>query len=166
MELIQHTINWAKGEILEAIIMGIFGALIVVCSLLLWKFGTTPNAKTLFIPLLIVGCIPLLSGISGVITNKNRIPEYEAAWQQDKQSFIMAEKERVEGFDAIFKYTYPGSLILVMGGAILFFLLGSPQWKAISLAMMVMGLMAYFIDHFAAERADIYLEHIKKALSG
>lgn len=45
-------------------------------------------------------------------------------------------------------------------GALLFFLFASPIWKAISLAMMTLGLMTYFIDHFAKERADIYLRYI------
>ncbi len=164
MELIQHTINWAKGEILEATIMGTIGFLILASALMFWKFGSTPYAKAMVIPLLVVGIIPLLAGISGVISNRNRIPDYEQAWQQDPQKFMLAEKERVEGFDEIFKYTYPGAIIFVISGAVLFFVLSSPTGKAISLALMVLGLMAYFIDHFAAERAQIYLEQIEKAL--
>lgn len=164
MEFIQHTLNWTKGEIAEAIIMGIFGALIVLCSILLWKWGNTPYAKSLVIPLLVVGAIPLIMGISGALSNKNRIPTFSKAWEQDQRQFILDEKERVEGFGEIFKYSYPAAIVLVIGGAILFFLLGSVHWKSISLAMMVLGLMAYFIDHFAAERAEIYLEHIQKAL--
>ena len=164
MELIQHTLNWVKGEIVEATIMAIFGAIIVACGVLCWTLGTTPHAKALTIPLLIVGCIPLFMGISGVITNKRSVPVYQAAWKQNQQQFILGEKARVEGFDQIFKYSYPAAIIFVIGGAILFFLLNSSHWKAISLAMMVMGLMAYFIDHFAAERAEIYLKHIEGAL--
>lgn len=164
MELIQHTLNWVKGEIVEATIMAIFGAIIVACGVLCWTLGTTPHAKALMIPLLIVGGIPLFMGGMGVVSNKKRIPEYKAAWQQDQHQFILAEKARVEGFDQIFKYSYPAAIIFVIGGAILFFLFNSSHWKAISLAMMVMGVMAYFIDHFAAERAEIYLKHIEGAL--
>lgn len=164
MELIQHTINWAKGEILEATIMAIFGVLIVICSLLFWKYGSTPYSKAMFVPLLVVGLIPFLTGISNVINNKNRISVYQEAWQQDSHEFILAEKERVEGFDEIFKYTYPFGFIMIVGGAVLFFLSRIPIWKAISIAMMVLGLMTYVIDHFAAERADIYLKYIEEAL--
>lgn len=164
MEFIQHSINWAKGETTEAIITGIAGLLIVISALLFWKFGNTPYAKALIIPLLIVGIIPFVSGISGVINNQKRIEVYQQAWQENPQQFIQDEKARVEGFDQIFKYTYPMAIILTIGGAILFFLLGSPAWKAISLAMMTMGLMTYFIDHFAAERADIYYKQIEKLL--
>lgn len=164
MEFIQHTTNWVNGEILEAVITIIIGLLIITSSVLFWKFGTTPYAKSLVIPLLIVGLIPFINGVFSVNTNKNRLLEYRQAWQENEQQFILSEKERVQGFDNIFKYSYPFAIIMVTGGAILFFLLKSPMGKAISLAMMTLGLMAYFIDHFAKERADIYLQHIEKRL--
>lgn len=149
---------------MEAITMAIFGALIIACSTLLWKYGTTPYSKALIIPMLVVGLIPLIMGISGAISNKNRVSVYEDSWRQNGQQFILDEKIRVQGFDKIFRYSYPAAIILTIGGAILFFLVSSPNWKAISLAMMTMGLMAYFIDHFAAERAEIYLKHIERTL--
>ena len=164
MEFIEHTINWAKGEIQEAIIMGIVGLLIIVSALLFWKFGNTPNAKALVLPLLVVGLLPFVNSFSGVNSNNKRIVEYTQQYMANPPAFIKAEKERVESFDEIFKYTYPMAIILTIGGAILFFLFGSPTWKAISLAMMSLGLMTYFIDHFAAERAEIYLQQINKAL--
>lgn len=164
MDLIEHTVHWAKGEITEAIAMAAFGAIIVTSAVLLWKLGGTPYSKALVVPLLVVGAIPLLMGISGAISNQNRLPEFRKAWEQNPEAFVQQEKTRVEGFDQIFKYSYPGAVILTVGGAVLFFLLASPQWKAVSLAVMTLGLMAYFIDHFAAERAAIYLKHIHKAL--
>jgi len=161
MELIQHTINWTKGEIEEALIMGIVGFLFVISALLFWKLGNTPNAKAMVLPLLIVGMIPLVAGVSGVYTNKKRMIEYTKQYHADPAAFIQSEKERVEAFDEIFKYSYPAAIILLIGGAILFFVFKSPNWKAVSLSLMLIGLMAYFIDHFVAERADKYLEEIK-----
>jgi hypothetical protein len=164
MEFIQHSINWAKGEIQEAVIMGIVGLIIIVSALLFWKYGNTPNAKAMLWPLLVVGLIPFIMSFSGVYSNKTRIVEYTTQYEANPKAFIQSEKERVESFDEIFKYSYPAAIIMVIGGAILFFVLKTPNWKAISLALMVMGLMAYFIDHFAAERADIYYKQIKKSL--
>lgn len=54
---------------------------------------------------------------------------------------------------------------MIIGGAILFFILKTSTGKAISLTMMCLGLMTYFIDHFAKERADMYLEYINSALN-
>ena len=165
MEFIQYTLNWIKGEIFESAIIAFVGLLIVISSMLFWKFGSTPYARSLVIPLLIAGLIPLVMGIAGIITNKNRIESYQVAWEQDSLKFILTEKERLENFDKIFKYSYPFAFIFVITGAMLFFLINSHHWKAISLTMMLLGLMAYFVDHFAAERAKRYLNHIKKALN-
>ena len=164
MEFIDNTINWVKGEIIEATIICVFGAIIVLSGLLFWKFGTTQHAKSLIIPLIFIGTIPLLNGVIGIINNKNRIPSYELHWKQNQEEFIKTEYKRVKGFDNIFKYTYPLAIILTIGGTILFFVLNSSNWKAISLAMMTLGLMTYYIDHFASERAEIYLEQIEKEL--
>lgn len=165
MDFIQHTTNWVNGEILEAIITAIFGALIILCSVFFWKFGTTPYGKALIIPLLIVGLIPLVNGIVSVQNNKSRLSIYEQSWKENEQQFILSEQKRVQSFDQIFKFTYPFGLIMIISGAILFFILKTPTGKAISLAMMCLGLMTYFIDHFAKERADMYLEHINSALN-
>ena len=160
MELIHHTLNWVKGEILEAKIMAIAGGVIIICAVLFWKFGNTPYAKSMVMPLLVVGAIPLLFGISGAISNQNSIKHYEAACKQNYEDFVQSEKARVESFEDIFKWSYPFAIIFTIGGAILFFIVYSPNWKAISLALMMLGLMAYIVDHFAAERADIYYKHI------
>ncbi|GAB3650916.1 hypothetical protein GCM10028791_18880 [Echinicola sediminis] len=164
MEFIQHIINWAKGEIQEAVIMGSVGLMIVVSALLFWKFGNTPNAKAMVWPLLTVGLIPLIMSFSGVYSNKTRIVEYTKQFNVNPKAFIASKKKRVEGFDEIFKYSYPAAIIMVIGGAILFFVFNSPHWKAISLSLMLLGLMVYFIDYFAAERAEKYLEQINKSI--
>jgi len=91
LDFIQYTIKWAKGEILESAITAI------------------------------VGLIPASMGIAGIITNNNRISEYQESWVHDNEDFVLSEKARVEGFDNIFKFSYPAAVILVIGGAILFF---------------------------------------------
>ncbi|PCE63784.1 hypothetical protein [Sediminicola luteus] len=164
MEFIQHSLNWVKGEITEAWIMAFFGALLICCSALLWRYGQTPYTKALVIPLLLVGLLPCLMGIYGALNNQKNIANYEKRWQDNKQQFVLEERERVQGFDEIFKYSYPAAFLLTIGGAILFFVLGTANGKAISLALMILGVMAYLIDYFAAERAAIYLEHIHSAL--
>ena len=163
MELIQHTENWVKGELIESIATGCVGLILLVATFLFWKYGSTPYARAMILPLLVVGIIPFVAGISGSYTNANRMTVYEQHWQADKKSFIASEKERVKGFDNIFKYTYPMAIIFTIGGALLFFAFGSLTIKSISLALILMGGMAYFIDHFAAQRASVYLAHIEKA---
>jgi hypothetical protein len=164
MSFIEHTVNWSKGEILESTITGIAGFLVLIAGILFWKFGDTANAKALILPLVIVGLLITATGTFGVISNKARIKTFQQEYEKSPTSFVQLEKKRVEGFDNIFKYSYPAAIILVIAGAILFFVFKSPNLKAISLALMIVGLFAYFIDFFAAERADIYYQEILKEI--
>lgn len=57
MNLIDYTTNWIKGELFEAKLIVAFGILTLIAGFLFWKTGTTPNAKALFIPFIMVGAI-------------------------------------------------------------------------------------------------------------
>jgi hypothetical protein len=69
MEFIQHTINWCKGEILEGSMVVLYGAVIVIVSILFRKIGATPFTKAMFIPLLVVGLLCIIVGGSLVVNN-------------------------------------------------------------------------------------------------
>ena len=165
MEFIQHAINWSKGEITESMINGIVGFILTICGLLFLKLGNTPNAKALVWPLISVGLLLGIAGTYGVYSNKNRMNEFKQQWNEKPKAFVETEKKRVEGFDEIFKYSYPGAIILVITGAVLFFVFKSSTAKAINLALMLIGIAAYFIDFFAAERAQIYYKEIVNEIS-
>jgi hypothetical protein len=57
MNFYQHTQKWYNGELFEGKMILFFGIIITIMSLLIWKYGTTPNAKSLIIPLLSVGLL-------------------------------------------------------------------------------------------------------------
>jgi hypothetical protein len=160
MEFIQHTTNWVKGETFEGTIIGSFGLLTVICSLLFWKFGETPNAKALIIPLAIVGIILLTITIGGTVSNSKRLLQYTEAFNKDKTEFVKSEKKRVEDFQYLYKMT----IIIASVGfaiAICFFLFtNKPIFKSIGLALIMLGLSGLIIDYFSKERADTYYKAI------
>ena len=160
MDFIQHTTNWVKGEIFEATIFGSFGLLTIIGSLLLWKFGETPNFKALIIPLAVVGVIFLATAISNIASNNKRLPQYTEAFNKDKAEFVKSEKKRVEDFQYLYKMTIIiASVCFVV--AICFFLFTiNPVLKAIGLALIIFGLTGLIIDYFSKERADNYYKAI------
>jgi hypothetical protein len=160
MEFIQHTTNWVKGEIFEGTIIGFFGLLTIICSLQLWKFGETPNSKALIIPLAIVGILFLTITIWGTASNNKRLLQYTEAFNKDKTEFVKSEKKRVEDFQYLYKMT----IIIASIGfaiAICFFLFTNNHiFKAIGLALIILGLAGLTIDYFSKERADKYYKAI------
>jgi hypothetical protein len=160
MEFIQKTTNWVKGEIFEGIIIGSFGLLTIICSLLLWKFGETPNAKAVIIPLAVVGILLLAIAIGGIANNNKRLHQYTEAFNKNKTEFVKSEKKRVEDFQYLYKIT----IIIASIGftiAICFFLFTNNHiLKAIAIALIIIGLSGLTIDYFSKERADMYYKAI------
>jgi len=165
MDFIHHTTNWVKGEIFEATIFGSFGLLTIICSLMFWKFGETPNSKAVIIPFAIVGVFFMATAISGIVSNNKRITEYTEAFEKDKKSFIVSEKKRVEDFQYLYKMTTiiaTFSFVLAIG----FFLFTDNYiLRAIGLALILFGLSGLIIDYFSKERADNYYKAITNSLS-
>ena len=72
MEFIQHTINWVRGEILESVVFGAFGFITLIISIVFWRFGKTPSAKGMIIPLLVIGLFYFIAGQS-IYTEINNV---------------------------------------------------------------------------------------------
>ena len=164
MEFIVHTLNWTKGEIFEGMIIGISGVVSLVCVWLFWKFGTTPNARALVIPLLIFGLLSTATGMSMIISNQNRLVQYEQSFRQDPAAFAKQEKQRVQGFQ--WMYTLAQilttlSFVIAIG---LIWFTSNPSAHAVAIALMMFALSLHTIDYFSKERANIYYEAILQEL--
>ena len=165
MEFIQYSVAWAKGEIFEASLIGSTGLLTVLLALVCHFAEQTPQVKAMFWPLLSVGFIFLLAGISGYFSNQNRIQLFEQAWQLDPLNFVTVEKARVEEFAGLYTFTLILSSTCFTGAITLFYLSNLPHLRAIGLALALVGLAGLVIDAFAKERADQYYKLITIELS-
>ena len=79
MEFIDYTLNWIKGEIFEGWMIALWGTLLLVLAAYFWKFGQAATIRDLIIPFLVVGLIWSITGVTGVIIQKQRIPRYQKA---------------------------------------------------------------------------------------
>ena len=159
MDFYQHTNNWLKGELFEGTIILISGITILVLSFLTWKIGTTPNAKSFALVLLVVGL--LFSGISfGFQANKKRVVAFEKQYKENPTTFIQQEKERVEGFQWMYKMSAIISGICFAVTFITFMYFENRIFLSIALGLMIIGGSLIVIDYFSKERATIYYQQI------
>lgn len=160
MDFIQHSINWVKGEIFEAMIYGSFGLLTIFCSLLFWIFGTTLNSKAVQIPFALVGIFFLVTAISGIVTNNKRLREYPSAYRLNKEEFVLSEKKRVESFQYLYKMTIVIASLSFAISLSFFYFSDHSLLRAVGIALILFGMAGLVIDYFSKERADIYYEII------
>lgn len=164
MDFIQHSISWAKGELFEATIVATCGIGIALIALLFWRLGSTPGAKAMLIPFAVAGLIFSASGISGYLSNQQRIKDYEKIQQEDLPAFVVAEKERVEGFASIFTFTQIFASVCFTAAVLMFWMSLNPHLRAVALGLAVLGSAGLIIDFFAKERSDIYYKAIQDKL--
>ena len=156
MNIINDTINWCKGEIFEGKMSFLFGVVILIVSLIYWKFATTEAARAMFIPLLIVAIFTLGTGYYLVSTNTKRIPQYQEQYDENLSQFLKAEKERTEVFIKWYPYTQYIMIGVMITGMLCMILTHKPLVRAIGIALMLTAFYTFVLDHFSEERANVY----------
>ncbi len=160
MSIVQYSLDWCRGEITEAFAIGTAGVIVGTAAAAFATFGETPNARSLVLPFLLFSVLTTSASAYGIWNNNQRITRFQEAIAVDAEAFVRAEVERVESFDAIFRVTFPSGAFLVVAGLVLFFIAAGPNAKAAGLTMVMLGLTALFVDHFAYERAEVYRQQL------
>lgn len=144
--------------------LALFGAVVVAAAVVFWRFGSTPSARAIVVPLFIVGALALAVGVSMSFTNQARIPSYEAAYAGNAASFVQSERERTEAFIKWYPITMYSFSVVVIVGLAVFLWRPTPLGRAIGLATVLLGLAVLFLDHFSEERANRYHGQIMQEL--
>ena len=164
MEFIEHTIAWCKGEIFEAKLILLFGIIVLVSAFLFVKLGTTPSAKAMLYPLLVVGIMFSAIGGGMLYSNPKRIVEFKQAYENNPKAFVESEKERADEFIS----WYPKTRWIMTGigilGVLLFLFWAVPIGRAIGISLIIIMLATFVVDHFSEERAEIYYQKIEETL--
>ncbi|MCC5945331.1 MAG: hypothetical protein JJT94_10370 [Bernardetiaceae bacterium] len=164
MNILEHSIAWAKGEQFEGMCIAIGGLATIVLTFLFWKYGTTPNAKSLVLPSLVLGVLFILMGIAMINSNGKRPVAFQQAYESDSVQFLLDEKKRVEEFQILYPISLGVSAVFFLITLIGFVWTRNPTIHAIGIALSVFGWALIVIDYFSKERAAIYYEQILQQL--
>ena len=162
MNILEHTTSWYKGEIFEATIMGIVGAVLLVVGFIFWQFGKTPNAQAMIIPIAAVGLLLALAGVFMASSNAKTLKTINASKIENQQSFVQSEKQRVEDFQSLYTYTKIGVGICFTVATVVFFVTENRHWQAVAIALILIGFSGLTIDYFSKERANVYYNQLLK----
>lgn len=164
MTLIDYTINWIKGELFEAKLIVTFGIITIIGAFLFGKIGTTPNAKALFVPLIIAGIIYSAIGSGMLYSNPKRMIELSQNYQQDKVEFAKSEKKRVNDFQYGYKVSKIVATIFFSLALVIFWTTKNPTWMGTGISLTYFALAGLVVDYFSQERADTYYSYILKEI--
>ena len=165
MNFLDYSNAWIKGELFEAAIIVFASIAILASALLFWKYGTTPAAKSLVLPLLAVGLISSASGIGMLWSNNQRLVEFESHYSQDAAGFIEAEKQRVEKFLPWYSQIKIAITVIFAIAMLIFLVTNNVILHGVGIGIILFGFSVLMIDHFSQARAETYYVQIEKALS-
>lgn len=160
MTALDHALNWIDGELVAGGALVAFGLLLVGCGGLLWRFGDSAAARAMVVPLLLMGGLIAVLSAVGTLNNVRRIAEFREAYAVDPSAFVEQEVARVQGFMSWYMYTFVCASILIVAGLAAFLIAGAPLWKAIGLALIVLGAAALHVDFFSKASATQYLANL------
>jgi len=164
MDLINNTNNWVKGEIFEGTVIAFFGILTLSIAFIFWKFGETPHAKALTIPVVVIGVLLLSMGVSMYSSNQKRFKEYQNRYQENPSGFIKQEKERVESFQYMYVISKVVATVAFAFAIFAFWFTKNATTQSIAIVFLMLGFSLLVIDYFSEERASIYYAEIIKVL--
>jgi len=162
MEALKTAMDWAKAEVFSSAFFILFGVLFLVGSIGFWQLGKTELARAFIIPTLTAGVLLLIIGIGLVYSNKTRIANFPAAYEQDASAFVKselvrAEKTMAEYQIAVFKII---PLIIVVAALLIFFL-DKPVWRAIGITTIAMMAVILLVDSNAHARISAYHKQLE-----
>ncbi|WP_375584336.1 hypothetical protein [Cyclobacterium xiamenense] len=156
MKFVKHSIQWAKGEVFEGVCIGITGLLVLILASLLWKYGSTENARVLVLPTLGLGILFVLMGSFMVYSNSHRQLSFQQSYDANANQFLLDEKKRVEAFQVLYPTSLSISFACFVATIAAFVWSKNPHFHAVGLALSVFGLSLLIIDYFSKERASVY----------
>ena len=164
MTFIEHSLNWVKGELFEANLLALWGAMIVVLATFFWKFGHTATAKSLVIPFMVVGLFWGLAGGISLYVNTHRIDKYTMEYEKEPHEFVVSERKRVDGFIWVYRYLLITWSIMILMGLAFFMIWGGNHGRAIGLGFILFGISGLLVDHTSEQNAHAYDVAINKEL--
>lgn len=156
MEWIDYTNKWLTGEIREDVAIIVAGVVLLILSVLAWRFGTSESARAIVIPLLVAAILLIAMGAGLAYNNHNRREQFAQQYQESQQAFLESEKARVEEFMKIYPQTIIVSAVMMAAGIGLFAFCSKPTLRASALVLILIALTALTIDFFSKERGIIY----------
>lgn len=165
MEFINHTLNWCKGEIFEGKMSILFGIILLTISFAYFKWGSTPYAKAIFWPLLVISILAIGAGVYLLSANSKRIENYPTQFEKNPAEFVQAEKQRTEAFIKVYPVTFKILFVLMIIGMSCMLFSDKALIRTLGIGFMLLSFYGFLLDHFSEERAMTYHSHIKAHLS-
>lgn len=160
MDLIIHTKEWVKGEVINGWVMLIVGvALLAALIAILFNHNQILRGTMLplsFLILLLVGF-----GSYQIIKRPSHLTKVEHLYQQNPDKAKQTEYEKAMKDNKVYSFIKIVWVVLVVISLGMYFLLGNGYYKGMSIGFSMLFISTLLIDSILHQRLLDYLEHLK-----
>lgn len=156
MELINHTTQWVKGEVLQGRIGFSIGVLIAIAFLYFANFQQS-FSKGMILPFIILQAI--LLGYSGfqMAMRPKHIEKVSQEIQANPKNAVQMEIEKSKKDDKVYSMIKILWAVLFVVSLLLFFVLKNDFGKGMSLGFVIFFVIAFIFDSLLHFRLKMYL---------
>ena len=164
MEIINYSIDWARGEVFSARVIALISVFVLLCAAGFYFWGKTSMARAYWLPLLVSGLFLVVVAGGLLFANQPRIEQFQQAYRENPEAFVMSELERTAKSDRdlnlIVYIILPA--IVIISGILCIVLVGSPNVRAWLIVLMMLGAFLMAVDSNTNARNAEYHDMLLK----
>lgn len=166
MEIINYSVDWARGEVFSAKIIALISVFVLLCAAGFYFWGKTAMARGYWLPLLVSGVFLVVVAGGLFFANQPRIEQFQQAYRENPEAFVKSELERTAKSDHdlnLIVYRALPAIILVCGIIVMF--VTGPNLRAWLITLMMLCAFLMAIDSNTTARNYNYRQQLLEAVA-
>ena len=162
MEIINYSIEWARGEVFSSKIIALISVLMLLSAAGFYYWGKTPMARAYWMPLAVAGVFLVVVAGGLFFANHPRIDKFQEQYKADALLFVKSELERTAKSDHdlnLIVYLVLPIMVIVCSALVIGFT-HSIHARAWLIVMMLLGSFLMIIDSNTKARNAEYRNHL------
>lgn len=159
MEIINYSIDWARGEVFSARVIALISVFVLLCAAGFYFWGKTSMARAYWLPLALSGVFLIIVAGGLYFANHPRITSFQQEYKENPELFIKNELARTAKSDGdlnIIVYTILPAIVIV-SGILCIVLISSPNIRAWLIVLMMLSAFLMVVDsNTKARNADYH----------
>lgn len=161
MEIIQHTTQWVKGEVMQGRIAVVLAIISFIAFLYFANFQQS-FFKGMILPIVLIQMVLLGYGGFQLVKRPPHRDKVILEAQIQPNELLKKELLKAQNDDKVYSILIPIWAILFFVSLILFFVLKNDFWRGMSVGFIIWFLVAFIFDNFLHQRLKVYLSSLEQ----
>lgn len=147
MEIINYSIDWARGEVFSARVTALISVFVLLCAAGFFFRGKTSMARAYRLPPALSGVFPVVVAGGLYYANHPHITSFQEQYRENPEQFVKSEPERTAKSDSdLTMIVFRILPVIVIACAIGAMFITKTPWRAWFIVLMMPGAFLMAVD--------------------